>query len=113
MSQLGDFADEALATSIEIAGDTFSWNGRNYAGVIDQVNRILTTSKSYFEGRVYPKCGDAIRIVRTSGPGKKYQIVRKGNSRIEASRGGFIESPPFVDDPGDPALELEFDHFVR
>jgi hypothetical protein len=113
MSQLSDLAAEGLAMSIEIAGDSFSWNGRNFSGLIDHINHTVTAAKSDFAG-VYPKCGDAIRIYPPgSVNGKKYQIVRKNHARLQVVRGGFVEDPPFVDDPGDPALELQFDHFVK
>jgi len=108
MSQLADLAEEGLTASLDIAGDTFAWNGRPYSAIIDHVNRTATTAKSYFEGGPYPQCGDPIRV-----NGKKYQITRKGNARLKAVRGGFVEDPPFVDDPGEPALELQFDHFVK
>jgi hypothetical protein len=107
MSQLSELAEEGMALSLEIAGDTFSWNGRPYAGIIDHIAHTIATSKSLFSG-VYPQCGDPIRV-----NGKKYQITRKGNALLKAVRGGFVEDPPFVDDPGDPSLDLVFDHFVR
>jgi hypothetical protein len=43
----------------------------------------------------------------------KYQIVRKGNAEIKPVAGGFVEDPAFIDEPTDPALEIEYAHFVR
>jgi hypothetical protein len=107
---LGEELDGDLGEAIWAFEQSFIWNGRRIAaGINYRLSRILT-AKSFFGDpgvRVYPKCGQTIMIA-----GKKYQITRKGNAQIKAVTGGFIEDPAFIDDPTNPALEIEYAHFV-
>ena len=107
---LAEELDGDLAEAIPTLEQSFFWKGRQIAAVINyRLSRILTL-KSFFglaQGRVYPKCGQTIMIA-----GNKYQITKKGNAAIKAVTGGFIEDPAFIDDPTNPALEIEYAHFV-
>jgi hypothetical protein len=99
-----------LGHAIASYEQSFTWSGRQISAVINyRLSRILTV-KSFFGAvgnRVYPKCGQTVMIA-----GKKYQIVRKGNAQIKPVAGGFIEDPPFIDDPTNPSLEIEYARFV-
>src|ERR1041385_6814446 len=108
MSEFSDLISDGLTDFMDVAPDSFQWNGGTYAAVIDHVMHTLTTQKSFFPDQGYPKCGDAIVIA-----GKKFQVIKKGNSEIRATDKGFSEDPPFIDDPNDPALDLTFDHFSK
>jgi hypothetical protein len=103
--------DADLADAVRAYEQTFVWNGRQIACVINfRLSRLLTL-KSFFGdsgARNYPKCGQTMMI-----NGAKYQIVRKGNAQIKAVTGGFVEDPAFIDEPTDPALEIEYAHFIR
>lgn len=103
--------DADLGDAIASYEQSFSWSGRQIAAVINfRLSRLLTL-KSYFGdagARNYPKCGQTIMIANA-----KYQITKKGNAELQAVTGGFIEEPAFIDDPTDPALEIEYAHFVR
>jgi hypothetical protein len=107
---LAEELDGDLREAVYSLEQSFVWSGRRIAaGINYRVNRILT-AKSFFGSsgnRVYPKCGQTILIA-----GRKFQITRKGNAQIKAVTGGFIEEPPFIDDPTNPYLEIEYAHFV-
>lgn len=113
-SDLYDSQARGLAEVMAIDGGSFQWKGVTYAGMIDHVAHNITTLKSLFAlkpdgtSRSYPLCGDVIVVA-----GKQFQITKKGNAAIKAVKGGFVEDPPFVDDPTDPALDLTFDHFIK
>ncbi len=108
MSEFSELISDGHADSIEAMGDSFTWNNKPYAAIIDHVERTVTTLKSLFPDKAYPKCGQAIIVA-----GRKFQITKKGNAQIKAVAGGFIEDPPFVDDPGEPALDITFDSFIK
>jgi hypothetical protein len=114
MSVLYDSQLAGLTETIAADGGTFQWSGKTYNGIVDHVAHNITTLKSYFASAepgvspAYPKCGDPITVA-----GRKFQITKKGNAGIKAVSGGFIEEPPFVDDPTDPALDLTFDSWIK
>lgn len=110
MSALYNSQAAGLAEVIDFDGGTFQWNGRTIKGIIDHVAHNITTLKSYFGSAAanYPKCGQPIIV-----NGKKFQITKRGNAELKAVEGGFIEDPPFVDDPSDPSLDLTFDKFIK
>jgi hypothetical protein len=107
---LAEELDGDLGEAIPTFEQSFFWQGRKIAAVINyRLSRVLTL-KSFFGdagARVYPKCGQTMMIA-----GAKYQIVRKGNAQIKAITGGFIEEPAFIDDPTNPSLEIEYSRFV-
>jgi hypothetical protein len=105
VSQFSDFAEEALATSIEVDGGEFSWNGRDIAGVIS--GQTITAAKSSFPAG-YPPIGAAILVA-----GKKRQVKALANSMLELIPGGLRDKTPFVDDPSDPGLLIEFGSFAK
>jgi hypothetical protein len=99
-----------LTDAISGFEQSFVWNGRRIACEINLRASRLTTSKSFFGdvgARVYPRCGQTLMIA-----GAKYQITRKGNASIKAVTGGFVEDPAFIDEPTNPALEIEYAHFI-
>jgi hypothetical protein len=107
---IGAEFDADLADAVRTYEQSFLWNGRQISAVINYRLSRLVTSKSYFGdpgARTYPKCGQTLIIA-----GRKYQITRKGNAQIKAVTGGFIEDPPFIDEPTNPSLEIEYAHFV-
>lgn len=108
---LAEELDGDLGEAVASFEQSFTWNGRPIACVINYRLSKLLTLKSFFGntgGRVYPKCGQTLLIA-----GAKYQITRKGNAALKAVTGGFIEDPAFIDDPTDPALEIEYARFIR
>jgi hypothetical protein len=102
--------DADLVAAVAAYEQNFTWNGRRISCVINSRLAKLTTLKSFFGdtgARVYPQCGQALII-----GSDKYQITKKGNAEIKAVTGGFIEEPAFIDDPTDPALEIEYARFI-
>jgi hypothetical protein len=106
MSAFSDFAEEAMVISLEIAGDSFLWNGATISAVIGA--RALVAAKTSFPGAAYPKVGDTITVT-----GKKRQVKALANSGLELIAGGSREDLPFVDDPGDPGLQISFGTFTK
>lgn len=107
MSQLSDFATEGLTASLEIAGDSFTWDGDSYPAIIDHERAVLTAAKSAFPDG-YPPIGASIIVA-----GKKRQVNALANSELELVPGGEREKEPFVDDPGDPAIAIAFGSFTK
>jgi hypothetical protein len=110
MSAYSDI-ENALLETFDVVGDSFSWSAKSYDCVIDHVRHTITTAKKFFGAvgqRKYPKCGELIVVA-----GRTVQIVKRGNAEIKAVSGGFVEDPPFIDDPSDPALDLEYDKVIK
>jgi hypothetical protein len=108
ISELYDSQLAGLTEAIAIDGNSFDWQGGTYKCVLDHVAHNVTTLKTYFPNALYPKCGDRITVT-----GRAFQITKRANSQLTAVPGGFIEEPPFIDDPTDPSLDLTFDIFTR
>ena len=106
MSAFSGFAEEALAISIEVDGGEFVWKGRTIGGVIS--GQTVTAAKSDFPDG-YPEIGRSVIIVA----GKKRQVKALANSALELMPGGTREKTPFVDDPSDPGLLIEFGSFAK
>src|SRR5262249_23249366 len=99
-----------MAEAINLFSESFTWNksGQSYACVLDDRQHSLLTLKSNFAGARYPKWGELITVA-----GVVRQIVALNASQLVTSAGGVIESPPFVDRPDDPVLEITFDVITR
>jgi hypothetical protein len=107
---LGQELDADLGDAVKAYEQNFTWNGRRISCVTNFRLSKLLTLKSFFGeagNRNYPQCGQTILV-----GGEKYQITKKGEAQIKAVPGGFIEDPAFIDDPTDPALEIEFARFI-
>jgi hypothetical protein len=109
MSQVYDLAQRGLIESLAAIGETFSWNSQSYACSIDSAKHSLTTAASFFGSPPkYPKRGDKIIVA-----GRTVQVTKLNNSAMRAAAGGMVEDQPFVDDPSDPALDIEYDKFIK
>jgi len=115
MSAFYDLADRALLESFEIIGENFQWKTKSYPCSIDHKAHVLTTRKALFSFenadstvRVYPKRGESIVV-----SGKSYQVTKLSNAAMRAVAGGTTEDQPFVDDPGDPSIDIEYDKFIK
>ena len=102
--------DADMLEAISVFEDSFTWNksGTSYACVLDDRQHSLLVRKALFTGARYPKWGELITVA-----GKIRQITRINGSGMVTSSGGMVESPPFVDRPDNPTLEIEFDVLIK
>jgi len=107
-SGLGAELAADMAAAIEVYDQSFFWRGFQYPCVISSRSSTLIVAKALFTGGEYPARGDAIMIA-----GKNRQVVKLNNSALRPSLGGLIEDRPFVDDPADPALSIEFGKLIN
>lgn len=98
---------ETLASDMQAAiadyEQVFTWRGFDYPCVINSTRSAIIVAKSLFNPGEYPIRGEGITVA-----GATRQVLALNNSHLNFAPGGFIESIPFVDDPADPALVIEF-----
>lgn len=101
---LSDEMAADIGEAISSFEESFDWEGATYPCVIESNRHALTVLKSVFPNGVYPKWGELITVA-----GKVRQVTRLNGSALLASSAGLVETPPFVDAPNKPALDIEFD----
>ncbi len=108
MTGLGGELAADLAAAIEVYEQSFFWRGFEYPCVISSRSSTLIVAKALFPVGGYPPRGESIIVA-----GKNRQVVKLNNSALRPSMGGLVEDKPFVDDPTDPALVIEFGKLIN
>src|SRR5438105_1569139 len=104
---LGEELALDMAAAIEGYEQSFFWRSAEYPCVIASGKDTLIVAKSLFVNAQYPPRGDSILVA-----GQNRQVVKLNNSALKFSVDGLVEDKPFVDDPTDPALLVEFGRII-
>jgi hypothetical protein len=103
MATLGDDLDADLQAAISDYGQSFIYRETSYPCVLSSHTSSLVVSKAVFPARKYPRFGDVITVT-----GKVCAVKGLNNSMSFLAAGGVVEDRPFIDDPNQPALIIEF-----
>jgi hypothetical protein len=104
---LGAFLAADLVAAIADYDQTFYWRGFAYPCVISYHSSTLIVAKALFPNSDYPQRGDSIIVAS-----KTRQVVKLNNSALTPTMGGLVEDRPFVDDPSDPGLSIQFGKLI-